>query len=656
MNRNTNTNRKTRLSVFFVALQLSALLFVSSAFAQDQSASIAGNVSDAAGAAVKGARVTLRNALTKAERAATTDETGAFTFADLPPGEYQVSLTVTGFAAANRTAKLEAGARATLELKLAPLGVSEAVTVTAEVGYTSTDSAVLGLPLQINEAPVVINTINEKLIEDTAARRLRDLLVYIPGVSGTETSGSTGDQAIIRGFANNSRVNFNGVRRLRNFTNQSQGFGNIERVEILKGPAGVQFGIDEPGGAINFITKQPRETSAYSFGLEGGSFGYVGGEFDATGPVFGRDDLFYRFIVFAERADSFRDTLNSGRVQVAPSILYRYGGGSALRVESEYSFSDRSYDRGTFYLEGAGLKNNFAPISRSLHEPGDFLHSHYTRNSLYWTQRLNNTFALQTVGEVATEDYFSSGARNPNPNSLYKPGTNEYSGNPIVQRTLFDFPASTRGALLRPQIVGNFRAGRVKHANSFGAQLLRGWTSNEGRDGFDIWPLDAFNPVYGTRPIPLPPANPNDPTSIPAGARDFISKSRSDEYGVFYQHKLDIAERLHALGGVRWDYASFLDATVNNRRAAAADWLFRPRAVVEAGRDLRRGRASLGLRRLQQFFRAAVGLRPQLRPLRSARSRQLRNRRETAARGRALSHDRLVLPDHADQSDRTGPE
>lgn len=59
-----------------------------------------------------------------------------------------------------------------------------------------------GVPLE--EAPLVVNTVSEELIKDTAALRLRDLLVYIPGVNANESSGASGDGLTIRGLPDHS--------------------------------------------------------------------------------------------------------------------------------------------------------------------------------------------------------------------------------------------------------------------------------------------------------------------------------------------------------------------------------------------------------------------------------------------------------------------
>src|SRR5687768_3754609 len=85
-------------------LCLTALLF-----AQTDNSSISGMVKDPTGAAVAGAKVTIRNEGTAFERVVNTNETGFFTVTNLSPGYYAVIVEMSGFKTFTRTRnKLEA--------------------------------------------------------------------------------------------------------------------------------------------------------------------------------------------------------------------------------------------------------------------------------------------------------------------------------------------------------------------------------------------------------------------------------------------------------------------------------------------------------------------------------------------------------------------
>lgn len=459
---------------------------------------------------------------------------------------------------------------------------------------------VTGLPSPIKELPVTVNTVNSQFISDTSAQRTRDLVGYIPGVNASEDSGATGDLLRIRGFDFIYNTFVNGMRN-RVVVDASRSFGNIERVEIFKGPGGVEFGVGDPGGFVNYVTKKPLTERSITLGVEAGSYDYLGGYLDATGPLWrpadapeSHDDgktvrdgkslvdgkaqplsevhddrgLFYRFIAAGDRGDSFRDAHYSDRVLVAPSLLWNYAEGSSLLLEIEYQHRDQPYDRGIMYLEGAGFADNFAPINRSYHEPDDFLDSENTRTSIYWNHQLDEDFKLRLTGEVNTTNAIGRAVRNPRTFLLYDAGTNHWNGERTIQRTTHFSDREGTSYAIKPELLVHFETGAVKHSGLLGFSYEATDGSLHVQDGFDSRPIDFKNPVYGLKPITRAPANPADPNSIPAGARLFQSTDNVEEMGAYYQHKLDIAERFHVLGGIRYDWYRDEFAFTRNTRLA----------------------------------------------------------------------------------------
>ena len=458
---------------------------------------------------------------------------------------------------------------------------------------------ITGLPAPIKELPITVSTVSDQFIRDTSAQRVRDLVGYIPGVNASEDSGATGDLLNIRGFDFIYNTFVNGMRN-RAVVDASRGFDNIQRVEILKGPAGVEFGLGDPGGFVNYVTKKPLMERSLTLGMEVASYDYIGGYLDATGPLWRPADagapsdgktvrdgktladgkaapmsevhddrgLYYRMIVAGDRGDSFRDAHYSDRVLVAPSLLWNYAEESSVLLEIEYSHRDQPYDRGIIYLEGAGFDNNFAPINRSYHEPDDFLDSNNTRTSLYWNHKLDDHFKLRLTAEVNTSNVIGRGVRNPATFLLYVPGTNQWNGNRTVQRTTHFIDRNNASYAIKPEVLVNFETGPLKHTGLFGFSYEITNTDSDVRDGFDSRPIDFKNPVYGLKPIKLAPADPSDPNSIPARARLFALTEDIEEYGVYYQHKIDMWDRLHLLGGVRYDWYRDESAFTRNTRIA----------------------------------------------------------------------------------------
>jgi hypothetical protein len=175
-----NSRTLSRLAPFLSLAAALALSSLTQAAAQQQGASLRGSVTDANGAAVPGALVTLANESTGAERAATTHEGGEYQFQQLQPGTYRLRVEKGGFRASERRGlALLLGTPQTLNVELAVGEVGE--TVTVEEGSTSalnTQDAALGATLGEREVTTL----------PAAGRNPIPLLSLQPGVVFTGES------------------------------------------------------------------------------------------------------------------------------------------------------------------------------------------------------------------------------------------------------------------------------------------------------------------------------------------------------------------------------------------------------------------------------------------------------------------------------------
>lgn len=441
------------------------------------------------------------------------------------------------------------------------LGPVTVVGTAGSRGYQPPDSTNVGIdPFggSIKQTPATVNVIARQFIEDRTPLRVQELADYLPGVNAVEVNGGTGNSGIaIRGFTfDGNEVSLNGqVQRI--FNNQSRGFANVERVEVLKGSAGVEAGVVEPGGVVNLVTKKPQREAAVDVSAEVGIWDLFGARLDTTGPVTADKTLLYRFITEYQTRESFRDNVDQERVLVAPSLQWNYGKRSSALLELEYIYQDQAYDRGTFYLEGAGFKDDFAPIEFSAHEPDDSLKSHSGRVSFSVDQWLTDVFSLRGKASYIVEDYLSKGARNPDLRGLYVPGANRFSGDPSVARSFTKFDGLSQQLLAEAEALAGFETGSVRHDALIGLEFARATNDNTGQDGQTVWPLDALNPVYGTDPVVIGRAE-------DGVGRDFDSFRGETYKSVYGQYKLTAWERLHLLGGVRFDDAEFTSRFTRN--------------------------------------------------------------------------------------------
>lgn len=108
---------------------------------------------------------------------------------------------------------------------------------------------------------------------------------------------------------------------------------NLERMEVLKGPASALYGRGDPGGIISYTTKQPQFARANTIGVSAGSYGALRQTLDSTGPV--TKSLAYRFVAMNENNGSFRDTVSSKRYLFSPSFTWDIGADTTLHYEFE---------------------------------------------------------------------------------------------------------------------------------------------------------------------------------------------------------------------------------------------------------------------------------------------------------------------------------
>jgi len=180
--------RASRLrGVFSITALLIALIFgiAGSVGVQAQTSygTVVGTVTDPTGAAVIGAKVTLKNNGTNATQKTATGSSGMYSFINLNPGSYSVSVSLAGFKSATQgQVDVQIGGTSRVDLSLTVGDQTETVTVTSAPPDLHTDSATLDGVVegqQVQEAPL-------------NGRNIDNLLDFVPGVvAGGGTSGNT---------------------------------------------------------------------------------------------------------------------------------------------------------------------------------------------------------------------------------------------------------------------------------------------------------------------------------------------------------------------------------------------------------------------------------------------------------------------------------
>lgn len=204
---------------------------------------------------------------------------------------------------------------------------------TRSASFTKTDTA-------LKDVPASVAVVGEEMVKDQAMRGMADVLRYVPGASMAQGEGNR-DQMVIRGINTTADFFVNGVR---DDTQYYRDLYNVERVEAIKGPAGMAFGRGGAGGVVNRVTKSADFTRHADAGLTLGSYGQV----RATGDLGGRlsEGASWRINLMGEQAESFRDGVDLKRYGFNPTAAFRLSDRTLLSLSYEYFLDERTADRG----------------------------------------------------------------------------------------------------------------------------------------------------------------------------------------------------------------------------------------------------------------------------------------------------------------------
>src|SRR3989338_6464694 len=169
----------------------------------------------------------------------------------------------------------------------------------------------------LQDVPVVVTAVSGQLMQDAGVKDIKDLTILTPGLTVTSTSNETVTTARIRGVGtvgdnpgleSSVGVVIDGVYRPRNGVSFGD-LGELQRVEVLKGPQGTLFGKNTSAGVINILSVAP----SFNFGAQGeitvGDYGARGASGSVTGPLTSDDILAGRLFFATRQRDGYLDVV-----------------------------------------------------------------------------------------------------------------------------------------------------------------------------------------------------------------------------------------------------------------------------------------------------------------------------------------------------------
>ena len=406
------------------------------------------------------------------------------------------------------------------------------------------------LGLTARETPAVVDVMTEKKIEDLGARTTEEALNRAPGVSSSNNATSPGALSL-RGFTGAGRavlLLYDGVRPAEEafFTRVLDSF-LFERIEVLQGPASVNYGEGALAGVINLVPKQARlggQELAAQAGF--GSFGTFKAAADANLAL--HDKLAVRPIVSYMHSEGYIQDAKSSFL--AFSLPVKWAPTSRLTIDAAFDYLRDDYSSAYFGtplvpLEAATRPSGLVKspdgrvLDRDLRTVNYNVPDGVVESNTYWartgvTFRFNDSWSLNNAAHAYWSDRRFANA--------------EYFGfNPamaVVDRSTgivtHDFSYWTDRLTLN----GDFQLGSLRNRVAVGGSYGDVSFFTKRRFG-STTSVDARNPTRGQFP------EGDDPTLF--GRRENRDNTVRTA-GMFAEDALNLTERWLVTGGLRYEH------------------------------------------------------------------------------------------------------
>jgi iron complex outermembrane receptor protein len=413
----------------------------------------------------------------------------------------------------------------------------------------------------VKEIPQAVQFLEGKLLQDLNITKLDTALELASGVSKQNNFGGLWDSFAIRGFAGDE--NFPSGFLVNGF-NGGRGYGgprdasNVERIEVLKGPNSALFGRGEPGGTINIVTKKPTFDQGGSFSIAGGSWETYRVEGDYNLPL--SDTIAVRINGSVEKAESFRDTVETQKYTLTPSFLAKLSDRDIFTYELEYVKQEVPFDRGVVAIPTVNADGTTSydlgaiPNSRFLSNPNDGpIKIGVLGHQAQYQHDFNDDWTLM-LGAGYKDTTFEGYSSDPEL-ALGRQRLDNDGRTLSRQRRYRDY--STTHMVFRGEISGKLETGSIVHNIRIGGDWdrfkIKTFQLRYRPTAADqSYSIDIFNPDYS---IPAP-----TPTSVIQNSTE-VQKA----WGVYAQDQIEITEQFKIRFGGRYDDFS---QNIDNRLGA----------------------------------------------------------------------------------------
>lgn len=298
------------------------------------------------------------------------DDNGRFVFEKLAVGSYFLTVSSMGYETQRMTVTVPVSGELTVIMNTATDQLQAVEIIGRKEQTYKNTSSFSGTKTEtpLRYVPQTISYVTKEVIDDQQAFKTSDIL---KNISGVNVFSFYNNDFTLRGFrAGNALIN--GLRDPTNSWGQSL-LPNVERVEVIKGPASALFANTDPGGTVNTVTKKPLDVDRKSVTFATGSYNTYRIASDFTGPMNDEKTLLYRLNLAYQNAQSFRVLQGGEDMVIAPSISFIPTDRTQVNIDFVYSKTKSRLDRGQpIFGATAGTDLYSTPISFAIGKENDF--------------------------------------------------------------------------------------------------------------------------------------------------------------------------------------------------------------------------------------------------------------------------------------------
>ena len=461
-----------------------------------------------------------------------------------------------------------------LQGQLDPTGriINISIRNTESVDVTSTAQANLQqFPQPLLDTAQTVATVPQYILSEQADTTLRDSLRNVPGISiAAGEGGSQGDSLTIRGFNARNDIYLDGIRDFGSYYRDSFNYSSID---VLEGPASVEFGRGSTGGVVNQETKQPAVDRFVIFSGQGGSNSRARGTADINLPLKAiPGGTAFRMNVVAEQTGyAGRDYAFTQRFGIAPSLSFGLNGHTRGTITYLHEAENDTPDYGLPYFGTSYaavptntyygvLSSNFLKTTPDI-MTGRLEHDfgiHLTvRNTLRWANYPRSFRITEPqVNSVATLSFINADKKN-----IYENASTQINATCAIAST----PAASCYAFNTPLSQVNVKRNQINGIST--EDIL--WDQLSGTYHFTIHRVsnsaivlleggrersNPNRPAYTLPYVPLLNPNPNDVFAPTLATPAVTTHVASQSFGVDFLDTLELTRWLELSGGIRFDY------------------------------------------------------------------------------------------------------